>query len=89
LQDYPVWSAESPLWNEVVRGGDINAADEYPFLCPRCFCRLAEDKGIADKFRLTAPRPLVELKKVTTSGRVWNQDIFLWEDPTEEVKEER
>lgn len=41
---YAVWSAPSDLWNLTMRGGDRAAADEFSFLCPRCFMLLAEER---------------------------------------------
>ena len=77
------WSAPSPLWNQVMRGGDINGGPE-PFsgiLCPTCFMVLAQEAGIASSWRLTAERVHVPLEKVTPSGRVWNELTWLWDDP--------
>lgn len=81
------WFADSPLWNEVMRGGDISAQDEYSFICPNCFMQLAIDKGIADMFRVWSPSPLVKLKTATPSGRVWDEEKFKWVDPTSEQGE--
>ena len=35
----PVWFAPNELWNKVVN-------DKYHFLCPNCFIKLAEKKGL-------------------------------------------
>lgn len=79
--DNPVWTAPSPLWNEVMRGGDINGRDLFSgVVCPSCFAKLASREGIADGWRLTARVVHVELKTVTPSGRVWNPDTWLWDD---------
>ena len=78
----PTWSAASPLWNEVMRGGDINA-DHEPFdgiVCPLCFIALAQEKGIADFWWLDAQFTNVPLQTVTPSGRVWNRTTFMYED---------
>lgn len=79
-----VWAAASPLWNEVMRGGDINGDWEFDeIICPTCFCVLAKERGVADFFRLFSPEPIVRLKEVTPSGRTWNKDTFLWDEPTQ------
>jgi hypothetical protein len=73
------WVAPSPLWNEVMRGGDING--ENPFdgiVCPTCFVVLAETTGIASGWYLTADQVNVPLQTVTPSGRVWNDELRLW-----------
>lgn len=75
------WCAPSPLWNQVMRGGDINAADRFDgIVCPVCFAALAEEAGIAERWRFYAQRVKVELAKVTPSGRVWNEKTWLWVD---------
>lgn len=79
----PSWSAPSPLWNEVMRHGDINRLPE-PYdgiVCPTCFAVLAEDMGVATFWRLDAERVFRELKLVTPSGRVWNAERWMWEEP--------
>lgn len=38
--DYPVWFAPNPLWNAAVRH---DGRDDYSFLCPTCFMRLADE----------------------------------------------
>jgi hypothetical protein len=76
------WSAPSPLWNAVMRGGSINGDDEFGgIVCPTCFGDLAEQRGIARTWRLTADVVLVELETVTPSGRVWNEAAGLWREP--------
>jgi len=75
------WAAPSPLWNEVMRGGDINAADRYGFCCPTCFVALADEAGIADDWQLSARRVHRELTTVTPSGRVWDDRAWLWVEP--------
>lgn len=76
------WCAPSPLWNQVMRGGDINAADRFDgIVCPVCFAALAEEAGIAERWMFYAERVKVELAKVTPSGRVWNEKTWLWEEP--------
>jgi hypothetical protein len=72
------WSADSPLWNAVVRGGCINGREEYRFLCPNCFMELAEDRGIVSMFAISG-EALVPLQTVTPSGRVWNQKTRMFE----------
>lgn len=77
------WSAPSPLWNEVMRGGDINATDtelHHGIVCPTCFAVLAEQAGIAQQWRLTAERIHGPLVTTTPSGRTWNEQTWLWDD---------
>lgn len=77
----PVWVAPSPLWNEVLRGGDINGGEELSFVCPSCFAGLAEEKGIACDWRLQAVTVRRPLQTVTPSGRVWNEKTWLFDEP--------
>lgn len=76
------WSAPSPLWNQVMRGGDINAGyeDFAGIVCPTCFAVLAQEAGVAELWRFYAERVHVELATVTPSGRVWNERTWLWEE---------
>ena len=38
-----VWWAPSPLWNAVMRGGDIGGTEDFSgVVCPTCFAVLAE-----------------------------------------------
>jgi hypothetical protein len=77
-----VWSAPSPLYNEVMRGGDINAGEPFHgFICPTCFACLAEEKGIATFWRLSAERVHVPLATVTPSGRMWDEASWMWVEP--------
>lgn len=81
------WSAPSPLWNEVMRGGDINGPWKYnEIICPSCFADLAEKCGVAHSWRLSAEVVQVELQTVTPSGRIWDESTWLWRvpAPTEE-----
>lgn len=78
------WSAPSPLWNQVMRGGDINAPDLFGgIVCTVCFAELAEEAGIAESWRFDAERIHAELATVTPSGRVWNPQTWLWEEPAD------
>jgi hypothetical protein len=43
---HPPWSAENEIWNEVVN-------DDEHFLCPTCFIRLAEKRGVIGIWRLS------------------------------------
>ena len=52
-RDYPIWSANSDLWNAVMRGGDRANVDEYDFVCPTCFCMKAALMGVETMFDLT------------------------------------
>ena len=74
-----IWSAPSPLWNKVMRGDDIDAEDLYDgIVCPVCFATLAQKAGIAFGWRLVPSQVFVDLKTTTPSGRVWNEEEFLW-----------
>lgn len=77
------WHAPSPLWNQVMRGGDINGSEILDgVVCPVCFAYLAEAGRVADGgWVLTSRRVLVELQTVTPSGRVWDEAQMLWVDP--------
>lgn len=75
----PIWVAPSPLWNEVIRGGDINGSEIYQFICPNCFIILAEEKHIAQGWRLYATDIFVELQTITPTGRVWNDKTWLFD----------
>lgn len=75
------WSAPSPLWNEVMRGGDIGGDEIHDgIVCPTCFAILAQDAGIASLWRLSAERVHVPLQAVTPSGRTWNERTQTWDD---------
>lgn len=77
-----IWGAPSPLWNAVMRGGSINGEPKYgDLVCATCFMQLAEAQGIATFFRVSAERINVELETTTPSGRVWDEDRWLWVDP--------
>lgn len=76
-----MWTAPSPLWNQVMRGGDINGVELHGgVVCPSCFAALAEEAGVAQSWRFTAEVIHAELQTVTPSGRVWNDATWLWED---------
>lgn len=76
------WTAPSPLWNQVMRGGHINGDDQFGgIVCPSCFATLAELAGIADLWRFDATRVKVPLQTVTPSGRVWDAETWLWTEP--------
>ena len=63
-----------------MRGGSIDGPWEYDeTICPTCFCTLADERGVAMRFRVDAAECLVELETVTPSGRVWNAETDLWE----------
>lgn len=84
----PSWSAPSPLWNAVVRGGCIDGNPEFgDMLCAGCFMSLAEDRGLANNFRVTAEVVNVPLQITTPSGRIWNDEKRLWELPRTESTE--
>jgi hypothetical protein len=76
------WHAPSPLWNAVMRGGDINGPWKWnEIICPTCFMVLAEGAGIAERWRLDARTVKVELATTTPSGRVWDPERDLWVEP--------
>jgi hypothetical protein len=80
------WSAPSPLWNAVMRGGSIDGPWEFDeLICPTCFCILAEERGVALGWRVDADEVRVPLAFVTPSGRRWDPDLWLWVDDTTEV----
>lgn len=75
------WSAPSPLWNEVMRGGSINGNELYDgIVCLTCFAHIAEIRHIADLWKLSAKRVSVQLETVTPSGRVWDETTWMWRD---------
>lgn len=76
------WSASSPLWNAVMRGGSIDGPWEYgELICANCFMTLATERGVADLFYVTAQQINVTLETVTPSGRIWNEERKLWDEP--------
>ena len=78
-----VWFAPSPLWNAVMRGGSIDGEPEFSDLvCASCFMQLAEEQGIATRFRVFAEEVNVELETTTPSGRVWDDERWLWVEPS-------
>jgi hypothetical protein len=77
-----IWYAPSPLWNEVMRGGDISGRSKWSeIICPTCFCILTQEAGIGSAFRIYATRLEVKLPTTTPDGRVWNSETWLWEEP--------
>ena len=76
-----VWYAPSPLWNAVMRGGSINGEEEFSVVCPTCFVVLAEERGIAQTWRLDAQEVHAELELTTPSGRTWDADADRWREP--------
>lgn len=82
------WSAPSPLWNQVMRGGDINGSEIHNgIVCPTCFAILAQEAGVADLWRFYSERVHVPLQTVTPNGRVWNPDTWLWDGPPPTARE--
>lgn len=76
------WAAPSPLWNQVMRGGDISGQEIHEgIVCPVCFADLAEQAGIASLWRFYAERVNVPLQTITPSGRVWNSERWMWDEP--------
>lgn len=75
------WHAPSPLWNAVMRGGSIDGAWEFDeLICPTCFMVLAEERGVAEAWRLDARVVHVDLELTTPSGRTWDAETDLWRD---------
>lgn len=77
------WTAPSPLWNQVMRGGDINNPEIHNgIVCPTCFATLANEAGITtNHWKLFAARPLVALQHITPSGRIWNPERWQYDEP--------
>lgn len=76
----PPWSAPSPLWNAVMRGGSINGEALFDdMVCATCFMVLAEERGVAQGWRVTATTIKAPLETVTLSGRVWDAEKSLWQ----------
>jgi hypothetical protein len=82
------WCAPSPLWNAAVRAGQPEDARYGELLCMGCFAEIAERRGVASGWRLDATDVQVELETVSPSGRVWNPETWLWEDPPAALQEE-
>lgn len=75
----PSWSAPSPLWNAVIRGGSIDGEPKFDdMVCAACFMELAEQQGIASDWTVKARNVAVPLETTTPSGRVWDEDKGLW-----------
>jgi hypothetical protein len=65
-----------------MRGGCINGPWEFgELICANCFMELAEDRGIANTFRVEADNVKVQLQTVTPSGRIWDEKGRLWIEP--------
>jgi hypothetical protein len=80
----PSWSAPSPLWNAVIRGGSIDGEPLFgDMVCASCFMELAEQAGIASNWRVDAQRVNVPLETTTPTGREWDADQWLWMHPDE------
>ncbi|WP_155738154.1 hypothetical protein [Sphingobium yanoikuyae] len=77
------WYAPSPLWNAVMRGGDINGDPIYEdIVCAACFISIASKSGIASDFRVFAKNIHSAVKTRTPEGRIWDDKEWLWVDPT-------
>ncbi len=74
------WAAQSPLWNYVMRGNDINGDPRYgDLVCMACFVICAVEAGLPNHgWRLTLDPEPDGLIYETPSGRVWDEDQFLW-----------
>jgi len=76
------WSAPSPLWNLVIRGGSIDGTPRYhDMVCVGCFVTLAGEMGIVGTWRVTVEPDPPGLELVTPAGRVWNPETGFWGDP--------
>lgn len=77
-----IWSAQSPLWNYVMRGNDINGESRFnDLVCMPCFIKCAIEAGLPDRGWLLTLVPEPEgLVYETPSGRVWDESKFLWVD---------
>ena len=63
-----------------MRGGCINGPWEFgELICANCFMDLAEERGIAFMWEVSASGVRVPLQTVTPSGRVWNEEARLWQ----------
>jgi len=80
-----VWAAASPLWNYVMRGNDITNMDDARYrdlVCIACFIICASEAGLPNLgWRLTLVPEPDGLIYETPSGRTWNAETFLWEEP--------
>ena len=82
-----VWSAPSPLWNAVMRGGSISGQDECDgIVCPTCFAQLAEAEDLAQRWRFYPESVTPDLETVTPDGRVWDDEAWLWVAPPREPR---
>lgn len=50
--DYECWFAPNELWNAAIRLP--SGYDEFPFICPTCFIRIAAAKGLGWRFKVEA-----------------------------------
>jgi len=65
-----------------MRGGSIDGELIYgDLVCIRCFIEIAGDK--ASNWLLTARDVRVELETTTPSGRVWDNQAWLWVEPSD------
>lgn len=81
-----VWFAPSPLWNLVMRENDINGPIQFgDLVCIPCFIGLAAEKGVQGVWRIGVDPEPEGLVKITPSGRVWNEETHLWDEPTTRV----
>lgn len=75
------WVAPSPLWNLVMRGGDINGEPAYhDLVCMKCFVDLAHRFELSGQWRLYLHPEPEGLVKVTPSGRTWDPEAWLWRE---------
>lgn len=76
------WTAPSPLWNLVMRGGAIDGVDRFDgIVCPTCFVVVAEDARLASRWYVSADRVALPLQTVLPDGRVWVEAARLWLPP--------
>lgn len=80
----PSWAAESPLWNKVMRGNDIDGDPLFgDMVCMECFKALATEAGVEGRWLLTIEPLPEDLVYKTPSGRVWDAEQWRWVDATE------
>lgn len=76
------WTAPSPLWNYVMRGDDMGAAERFDgIVCATCFMMMAEELGAGELWLVYPQRIGVPLKMTTPDGREWDPVTWMWRKP--------